>query len=319
MNLSRLFPCLLIALFFCSSHFFAWGDKTRQELQTQLQSRLKYHDGEVTLRNGLATLHLKENFQYLDPAGTDTLLTGIWGNPSSGGRLLGTIVPKGFDPLADSAWCVVIDYSEDGYVSDSDAEKIDYTELLASMKRDTLEANEERSKNGYPPVELVGWAVPPRYDRDTHKFYWAKELKFGNGTSPHTLNYNIRILGRRGILVLNVIANIQQLETVQQAAPDILGMVDFNPGNTYADYKPGTDKLASYGLAALVAGGIAAKTGLFKWLLAGLLAFKKVIPVAAIALFALFKRIFTGKSAQDPLQNYEKDKKDSDGPPPRHG
>ncbi len=54
-----------------------------------------------------------------------------------------------------------------------------------------------------------------------------------------------------------------------------------------------------------MAGGIAAKTGVFKWLLASLIAFKKVIPVAAIALFALVKRIFGGKPAADPLQAHE--------------
>jgi uncharacterized membrane-anchored protein len=272
------------------------------ELQ-QLSKRLNYREGSVQLRDGLATLSLNDGFRYLDPAGTETLLTGIWGNPSTQGRALGTIVPKDFDPFSDSAWCVLVEFSEDGYVSDSDAEKINYDDLLASMKKDTLSANEERRKNGYPPVELIGWAVPPRYDSGTHKFYWAKELHFGEGQSENTLNYNIRVLGRRGVLNLNVIGSMKQLPLVQSATPDILAMVNFNPGNAYTDYKPGTDKLASYGLAALVAGGIATKMGFFKWAVGLLIAFKKVIPLAVIAVFAFIKRIFVGKPAQDPLQS----------------
>lgn len=313
MNPSLRIPLfLLIALSAFEPFSHAQNEEARRvEQQQNLQSRLKYQEGEIKLRDGLATIQLKNGFRYLDPAGSDTLLTGIWGNPSSRGNVLGTIVPADFDPFSPSAWCVVLDFSEDGYVSDSDAEKIDYTQLLASMKKDTLESNEERRKNGYPPVELVGWAVPPRYDQQTHKFYWAKELKFGEQSGGNTLNYNIRILGRRGVLVLNVIASMNQLPVVQTAAPDILEMVNFNPGNAYADYTPGTDKLASYGLAALVAGGIAAKTGVFKWLLAMLIAFKKVIPVAAIALFAFVKRIFGGKPAIDPLQSHEQKTKES--------
>jgi uncharacterized membrane-anchored protein len=96
-------------------------------------------------------------------------------------------------------------------------------------------------------------------------------------------------------------------------------MVNFTPGNLYEDYKPGVDKIASYGLAALIAGGIAAKAGLFKWLIAGLIAFKKVIPVAVVALFALFKRIFGGKPAKDPLEDHQTVKPAlKDSPPPQN-
>jgi uncharacterized membrane-anchored protein len=35
--------------------------------------------------------------------------------------------------------------------------------------------------------------------------YWAKEINFG-GDSENTLNYNIRVLGRKGVLLLNFIA-----------------------------------------------------------------------------------------------------------------
>lgn len=154
-------------------------------------------------------------------------------------------------------------------------------------------------KEGYPPIELVGWAAAPRYDKQTHKFYWAKELKFGDSKEGNTLNYNLRILGRGGILELNAVAGMAQLKQIETATPDLLAMVDFNPGNHYADYKPGTDKVATYGLAALVAGGIAAKAGLFKGLLVALLAMKKFLIVGAIAAFVLIKKIFGGKKSTE--------------------
>jgi len=113
----------------------------------------------------------------------------------------------------DSGWAVVITYDEDGYVDDKGAESIDYTALLKEMKEGVAEANKEREKQGYEPVTLVGWAEPPTYNRDTHKLYWAKELQFGN--SPHTLNYDVRILGRRGVLVLNAVSGMDQLDRVK--------------------------------------------------------------------------------------------------------
>jgi hypothetical protein len=72
-------------------------------------------------------------------------------------------------------------------------------------------------------------------------------------------------------------------------------MAEFDAGHRYADYKPGTDKLAAYGLAALVGGGIAAKAGLFAKLGVFLLAFKKVILAGVVAVGAVAKKMFGGK------------------------
>src|SRR6187455_1089514 len=129
-----------------------------------LAERLKYQQGQINLGDGLATLKLPDTFRYLDAAGAQTLLSGIWGNPPSDDSL-GVIVPAGFDPFADAAWCVVLSYQEDGYVKDDDAEKIDYTKLLNDMKKDTSAASKERVKQGYGPIELVGWAAAPRYEK----------------------------------------------------------------------------------------------------------------------------------------------------------
>jgi len=141
------------------------------------------------------------------------------------------------------------------------------------------------------PIRLVGWAEPPSYDAAAHKLYWAKDLVFGSNTE-HTLNYNIRILGRRGVLVLNAVSGMNLLPTVRGETKNLLAAVDFNEGHRYTDYLPGKDKAAAYGVAGLIAGAAAAKFGLFKLLWLGILAFKKVILVAVVALGALLKRFF---------------------------
>jgi len=267
-----------------------------------LSERIKYQEGKIVVGSNLATLNLSDHFRYVDPAGTETLLTGIWGNPPSRQKPLGMIVPAEFNPLDPQAWCVIIQYQEDGYVKDNDAEKLNYTKLLKQMQAAVRDANKEREKDGYPAIELVGWATPPRYDQQTHKFYWAKELRFGDSKDENTLNYNLRVLGRRGVLVLNAVSGMPRLAEIEKATPEILGMIDFNPGNRYADYKPGSDKIAAYGLAALVAGGIAAKAGLFKGILVALLALKKFLIIGVVAIFAFVKKIFGGKTAAQPKE-----------------
>ncbi len=245
---------------------------------------LVYTSGSIVLGDDLATLNLPPTLRYLDPANTERLLVEGWGNPDGSGTL-GMIVPSDTSPLADESWGVVVTYEEEGFVSDEDADGIDYTELLSQMQASTLEDNEARAEQGYERVELVGWAESPRYDEDTHKLFWAKELAF-EGSPSNTLNYNVRVLGRRGVLVLNAVAGMDQLGLIQDAMPELIAAADFNSGSRYADYQPGTDKLATYGLAALVAGGVAAKSGLLTKVFGLALAAKKlVIPglIAAVA------------------------------------
>ncbi len=127
--------------------------------------------------------------------------------------------------------------------------------------------------------------------------FWAKDLSFETERETHTLNYNIRLLGRRGVLNVNLVGTLDQLSEFRNAREDILQMTRFQEGQRYADYQPGTDKAAAYGLAALVAGGaLAQKAGFFKILLATLLASKKFVLIGLVAIGAFLRKFFTKKS-----------------------
>lgn len=260
---------------------------TREEFEKSL----KYETGKISLPGGIATLDLGPEFRFLAKADARKVLENAWGNPPDD-SVLGMLFPANLSPLADGGWGVVITYDSDGFVKDDDAEKINYSELMADMKKDTAEANEERKKAGYGTVELVGWAAPPRYDKSAKKLYWAKELRFDGG-SENTLNYNIRALGRRGVLVLNAVAGKSQLATVEQQMPKLLPMVSFNEGHRYSDFIPGTDTVAAYGIGALVAGKLAAKAGFFKVLIGLLIAGKKLIPLALLGIAGAAKALWS--------------------------
>ena len=266
-------------------------------LKSALQE-LKFQTGDVTLPGGLAKLSLPEGFRYLTPGDADVVLTKLWGNPP-GHETLGMVFPAGMGPATTNGWAIVITYSDDGYIKDSDADSIDYDQLLKQMQASTKATNAERKKSGFPTVDLVGWAARPHYDKAAHKMYWAKELKFEDN-DDHTLNYNIRVLGRGGVLNLNAVASLSALPAIEASAPQIVALVNFTDGNRYADFKEGTDKVAAYGLAALVAGGIAAKAGFFKVLIAGLIAAKKFIIIGLIAAAGLLKKLLSGRNRPNP-------------------
>jgi len=265
----------------------------------EIASRLKFQQGEIKLKDGLATLKASAKFRYLDPDQTDTLLVQLWGNPPRQEKTLGMLFPADVSPADPESWGVVITYDEDGYVKDDEAAGIKYDELLKEMQEGTRESSKERVKQGYEAIELIGWAAPPRYDQAAHKLYWAKELSFGGGPE-HTLNYDIRALGRRGVLSLNAVASMSQLQTIEKDMQEVLSFVEFNEGHRYGDYVAGVDKVAAYGIGALIAGKLAAKAGLFKLLLLFAAKFWKLLLVAALAIGALVKKLLSGRRKEEP-------------------
>ncbi len=262
----------------------------------QFLASLKFQTGKIDLPGGIATLDMPPTFRYLGPDDANRVLVDAWGNPP-GEKTLGMIFPADVSPLSDEGWGVVITYQEDGHVKDDDAKTINYNDLLKDMKKGSADENEERMKQGYPSLLLTGWAEPPSYDSAAHKLYWALDLHAGDAKED-TLNYNIRVLGRKGVLVLNAVAGMPQLATVKTEMQNVIGFTEFTPGNRYADFNSSTDKVAEYGIAALVAGAVAAKLGLFAKLIALLIAAKKLVIVAFVALAAGIRKLLGMKKKE---------------------
>lgn len=271
-----------------------------QAFADSFAQHVTFETGAVSLGEDLAKIQVPQGFKYLNPKDSETVLTDLWGNPPSEGenRSLGMLFPEKDHPMTDSSFAINITYSEEGYVDDEDADDIDYDELLETMQADTKASNEYREELGYGPIELVGWASTPFYDAANKKLHWAKEIKFGD-SEENTLNYNIRVLGRKGFLQLNVISEMFMLDEVKQQIDPILDAVNFEEGNRYADFDPDVDKVAAYGIGALIAGKVMAKAGLFAKLGIFLAKGWKIIALAVVGLFAALKRFFGSKTKEE--------------------
>ena len=99
------------------------------------------------------------------------------------------------------------------------------------------------------------------------------------------------------MLVLNAVAVMDQLDEIRRDMNDVREFAQFNEGHRYTDFVAGTDHVAEYGIAALVAGGLAAKAGFFKGLLALLVAGKKFLIVAVVGIGAALKRLLSGRKS----------------------
>ncbi|MEL6590691.1 MAG: DUF2167 domain-containing protein [Bacteroidota bacterium] len=258
-----------------------------------IEASLDYQTGTVELDAGNAILNVPEGFRYLGPEQGNFVLSDLWGNPEDP-ELLGLLVPADKGVLDDDGWVFTINYDEMGYVEDEDAEDIDYDELLEEQQSDTRAANVERKKLGYPTAELIGWAAKPHYDK-THKvLHWAKELNF-DSDSINTLNYNLRVLGRKGIFLLNAVANMSELPVVEQNIDKVITSVEFQEGSRYVDFDPDVDEVAAWTVGGLVAGKVLAKTGFF----ALLAKFGKFILIGLAALGGSIWRFFKGEKKED--------------------
>lgn len=232
----------------------------------------------VALRDQ-ATLALPEHYGFVPRKPAADLMNAM-GN-RTGEEFLGLVVPLG-ESGAD--WFVTVDYQSSGYIKDDDAQHWDADKLLKSLKDNTEAGNDERAKIGAPAIVVTRWVETPAYTQPSHELVWAAEVKHkdGQGEDPF-VNYNTYVLGREGYLSLDLVAQESQVEEDKPAARQLLEAVQFNSGKRYADFNSSTDKVAAYGLAALVAGVAAKKLGLIALLAATAVKFAKVIGLAVVA------------------------------------
>lgn len=269
----------------------------QEKLIDSVENALKWETNSVIIANGIAKINLSKGFKFLNAEQSKYILHDLWGNPPKH-DVLGMIFPASGGPYADSSFAFIVTYEEEGFVKDDDADKINYDDMLAEMKKGEADVNKERAKSGYEPIYVIGWAAKPYYDKNNKVLHWAKEFKFGTA-DYNTLNYEVRVLGRKGVLSLNAVATMAELPLVKASIDDVLKMPGFTEGNKYSDFNSSTDKVAEYGIGALVAGGILAKTGAFAVIGKFLLAGWKFIAIGAVAAFGAVKRFITGRRKEE--------------------
>jgi uncharacterized membrane-anchored protein len=234
---------------------------------------------------GNAKLTIPEQYVYLDARNTTKFLE-LQHNLGNGREVM--VAPRNLE------WTAYLEFSDEGYVKDD--EKIDASALLKTLKESTENANAERQRRGWGALHLVDWATPPVYNTTTKRLEWATILESEDGRA---VNFSTKILGRRGYTSVIMATDPANLSAAEGSLDTVLTGYSFNPGETYADWRSG-DKVAEYGLAALIVGGVAAvaaKKGLFS-VLAGFLAVAwKFIVAAAVAACAWLRKLFTKKEA----------------------
>ena len=276
-------PVVLLTLLVLTLPAAAQQPHDPQDVVKQIQ-RLGWVLGPADANiGGLATIKVPKGLAFLDGPNTRKFLELNLNPPRDNHYTLSS---------QDLSWFAVFYFESAGYVKDD--EKLDPDALLKSLQGSDDRANAERKRLSMPAINTVGWHVPPHYDPETKRLEWGVKLRQSD-VGADVVNYTIRILGRRGVMHVTLVSDPQELDKDIVAFKGALGGYGFVAGEQYAEFKAG-DRVAEYGLAALVLGGAAAvatKTGFGKALI-------KFIGIGVVALFgavAAFFRKFARRTA----------------------
>lgn len=237
-----------------------------------------------------AKIEVPEGFFFLDGQATAKFLTDMQNVPD--GDEVGALVRYRSD---EDNWFVIFSYNDVGHIDDRDRDKLDASALLASIKKGTEMGNEQRRKKGWSTMDVVGWAQPPFYDTATNNLTWAINGKSSDAPQDIVVNRSVRLLGRTGYMSAQLVVGASRAEATTAEFNELLRGYTFDAGHRYAEFMRG-DKLAGYGLSALVgagAAGVAIKSGLLQ-------KFWKLIVVGIVGLVAGIKRFFAKLSGKAP-------------------
>lgn len=263
-----------------AAHANTGGDEARPQVNW---TRGPEH---VDLGNDIAQIELPEGYAFAGPEDARGILRSMGNRPS--GSELGLLIPN----AEDQNWFIVLSWQPVGYVKDDEKGKIDADALLESIQEATEDGNAWRKENNIPALRVTGWAEPPRYDERTNNLVWATIAQSEGGS--RSVNYNMRLLGRRGIVSAVLVEDVERLAASKPFAYAAMDKFSFKSGSMYSEWKQG-DKVAEYGLTALVAAGAGAtavKLGFFGFLAKLFAKGGKVIAVGAAAVLAAISKLW---------------------------
>jgi uncharacterized membrane-anchored protein len=290
---------------------FAGGEKDSTEINLKRQMKfidsvekaMKYETGKIIIGSGITNLNVPKGFKFLNNEQSNYILSTLWGNPPQK-DILGIIFPENGGPFAEHSYAFILTFDEMGYVKDEDADKINYDDLLKQIQKEEVEENVVRKKEGYGSIHMEGWASKPYYDKNNKVLHWAKNLQFENQEDGNTLNYEVRILGRKGVLSMNAVASMSDLDSVKKDIDKVLAIPSFTTGNTYKDFDSKTDNIAAWTIGGLVAGKILLKVGFWAVLAKFFIAAWKFILIGLVAVGGVIKKFF-GKKTDAPIAEVE--------------
>jgi uncharacterized membrane-anchored protein len=246
-----------------------------------------------------AVLNLPQGYSFIPEVPAKKFMKQLGNDTDS--DFLGIVLPA-----KEDSWFTFLEFIPSGYIKDDDAKNWDLDALLQNAKNSTQKENEERRKQGIPELEVLGWVEKPHYEGANHRLVWSISArnKGSTATGSNIINYRMLMLGRQGYIAMVMVTDLNSIEAQKPIANLLLSGLSFDAGKRYVDFNATTDRVAEYGLAALIGGIVVHKLGFFALFAALAVKFAKLIGIFVIGAIAAIRKWFgRGKAApQSPAQ-----------------
>lgn len=264
MKIPKFYNLFLVCLFSLLMQSFLGFAEEQEKLSPQMQKYIiavenmwkAAIDGPADIpltKQGV--LHLSKEYLFIPKAEAVAFPESIgnFGNSD----LVGIVKPK----EEDQRWFIEVSYIDSGYIKDDEAKNWNIEELFESYKEGTEKQNKLRKEQNFDELEIIKWVEKPIYDKSKHTLIWSilSRIKGESNEEEYGINYNKYTLGREGYFIVNLVTGYKNIEQEKIHAKTILNSIEYNKGKRYKDSLEGSDKVATYGLAALIGGAVAKK------------------------------------------------------------
>lgn len=211
---------LIVALLFTFQFNYAqlvertYSDETENGIVTQ--------SGSFSISEAPVEFNLPNGFVYLDANTTKSIL-GYWGNDTSTLQdVIGMIIPESTPSVQDIDRAWIMSYRNVGHVQDNKAGNMGFKWILDGL----------RYSDNYKNAQ-VGWAWTPKYDTQHHRL--SLPLMYVEGTDT-TLNHRQIMFGNEGIVQMDPIIPLSDLQWLYDNDDLINDAVGFTQGSRYEDF-----------------------------------------------------------------------------------
>lgn len=232
MILKKSFIIILILL--ASFNQLHADEEHDKRFMRKFEASLDYKKGCVPISENRATLWLMDDYRFLEAMDAKKILDGLWGLPYSK-KTVGIILPPETGPFSENAWAFIINFDAFGHISDLDANTLDPDAILSKMRQNLINENIKRQNENRQTIEITDWVIKPKYEKSNHRLYWAIRYSFSNEIENEII-YNIKILGRNGVLSLNTQVSEKLIGPLRNHIKNVLLFPEFNPGQKYDDF-----------------------------------------------------------------------------------
>lgn len=232
----------LVIILLLSCHL-GYAQGVDQYNQYDSEDGISTRSGAFSIDEAPVEMNLPDGFLFLDANTTKTIL-GYWGNEASSIKdVIGMIIPEDTPSVQDISRAWVMSYNKVGHIQDNKASNMGFTWILNDLR------NSGENKN-----TQIDWAWSPKYDTQHHRL--SLPLMYVTG-SDTILNHRQYIFGNDGIILVEPIFPLSDLQWLQDNDDRINNAICFTQGNRYEDFDSSNQENAYNSVSAFLKGVLA--------------------------------------------------------------